>query len=69
MRTELLGLELDKALNLLKEEGLCPQVQLTRSPRRKVDEGGTLRVVSVKEDVLTAARFFDPIPAVGREGA
>ena len=61
MRTELLGLELDQALALLRAEGKNPAVRETRSPRRREQEGGTLRVVSVKEDEVLVSRFFDPI--------
>ncbi len=61
MRTELLGLALDEALDLLQKEGVEPIVQRTCAPRRAEETRGTLRVVSATDTVLTAARFLDPI--------
>lgn len=61
MRTDLLGLALSEALELLREEGVEPIVRKTCAPRRAEETRGTLRVVAATDTVLTAARFLDPI--------
>ena len=63
MRTELLGLSLERAQELLRGEGIEPQIAVTRSPRRAQDAGGTLRVVYASSDGkrLTAAAFLEPL--------
>ncbi|MDO5378682.1 MAG: hypothetical protein Q4G52_10145 [Clostridia bacterium] len=67
MREDLLGLPLERAQEILAEQGLSPRVRETCAPRRA--PGGCLRVVSVSKDgmELTAARFFDPILALRQE--
>ncbi|MBQ8537085.1 MAG: hypothetical protein IJ461_06770 [Clostridia bacterium] len=60
--TELLGLPLDRALQILDQRGLPrPQVVITASPK-SAREAGTLRVVAVNSGCLTAARFLDGMP-------
>lgn len=68
MRQDLLGLEIEHALDILHQEGKTPQVKLTCAPKRAQEEGGVLRVVQVVEDgaQLTVARFLDPISDVMR---
>lgn len=68
MRQDLLGLELEHALDILRQEGKTPQVKLTCAPKRAQEEGGVLRVVQAVEDgaQLTVARFLDPISDVMR---
>lgn len=68
MRQDLLGLEIEHALDILRQEGKTPQVKLTCAPKRAQEEGGVLRVVQVVEDgaQLTVARFLDPISDVMR---
>ncbi len=61
MRTELLGLPLDEAVELLRQEGVEPIVRKTCAPRRAEETRGTLRVVAANDHLLTAARFLDPI--------
>ena len=63
MRDDLMGLELEHALALLKDAGISPQITTTCAPRRAGETGGMLRVVYASDDGrrLTAARFFDPI--------
>ncbi len=67
MREDLLGLALERALELLAAEGITPSVRETCAPRRAA--GGCMRVVRASEDgrELTAARFFDPILALRQE--
>ena len=69
MRTDVLGLELDRALAALALEGIEPQVTLTSAPRRREETGGVLRVVYASGDGrrLTAARFLDPIAEQKKE--
>lgn len=68
MRQDLLGLEIEHVLDILRQEGKTPQVKLTCAPKRAQEEGGVLRVVQVVEDgaQLTVARFLDPISDVMR---
>ena len=62
MRTDLLGLRLCDAQELLREEGVCPSVTVTSAPRRREGES-VLRVVYASEDgkCLTAAAFLEPL--------
>ena len=62
MRTELLGLELSRAVELLRAQGVRPSITVTRAPKRAQDEG-TLRVVYASDDGerLTAAAFLQPL--------
>lgn len=63
MRLNLLGLELQSAMALLRAEGVEPQVTETSAPRRTQETGGVLRVVYASDDGtrLTAARFMNPL--------
>ena len=65
MRLNLLGLDLEAARALLADEGICPQVRVTRAPRRREETRGVLRVVDASQDGarLTVARFLDPLSA------
>ena len=69
MRIDILGLELDRALAILEQEGVCSEVTITSAPRRRSETGGTLRVVYASDDGrrLTAARFLDPIADAEKE--
>ena len=62
MRTDLLGLELPRALELLRAEGLQPDITVTHAPRRARDEG-VLRVVYASDggERLTASPFLEPL--------
>ena len=68
MRTDLLGLELDAALAMLKKEGIVPDVTQTAAPKQ-TQRDGKLRVVFAGDDgkQLIAARFVDPV-ADGQAG-
>lgn len=63
MRDDLLGLELHCALEVLRREGVSPDVVQTSAPRRTEETRGVLRVVGASDDGahLTVARFLDPI--------
>ena len=63
MRDDLMGLPLERALDMLKREGVSPEIVQTDAPKRRGETGGLLRVVYASDDGrrLTAARFFDPI--------
>ena len=65
MRDDLLGLPLERALDVLKAEGVSASVTQTRAPRRADEARGMLRVVYASDsgERLTAARFLDPIAA------
>ncbi len=62
MRTQLLGLPLEQALELLRAEGIEPQTDVTRAPGREERARGVLRVVYASDDGrrLTAAEFLEP---------
>ena len=62
MDDRLLGLPLERALRLLREEGVTPTVTRTEAPGDRRPEGGTWRVVRVKGTELTVARFLDGLP-------
>ena len=57
MTATLLGLPLEEAVRRLREAGVEPRVQYASAPY--VREGGTLRVIRVRGEELTAARFED----------
>ena len=60
--TEILGLPLDRALQILAAKGLpSPQVVVTASPK-SAREAGTLRVVAVSGGCVTVSRFLDGMP-------
>ena len=63
MRDDLLGLPLQRALDVLKAEGISASVNQTCAPKRADETRGTLRVVYASSDGerLTVARFLDPI--------
>ena len=63
MRDDLMGLELESALDALHSEGIEPQVTLTSAPKRREETGGVLRIVYASDDGrrLTVSRFLDPI--------
>ena len=63
MRDDLMGLTLERALELLKDEGVSPEIRKTDAPKRRDETGGVLRVVYASDDgkQLTVARFLDPI--------
>ena len=63
----LLGLPLDKALDIARTWGVEPKVLVTCAPRRKGEENsamreGTLRVIRVREGELTVSAFQDGDP-------
>jgi len=68
MRTELLGLELNHALSILKAEGTTPSVTMTTAPKN-ADRQGTLRVVFSSDSggQLIVSRFVDPIADAPQE--
>ena len=57
MTATLLGLPLEEAVRRLRGEGVEPRVLYASAPH--VREGGTLRVIRVRGEELTAARFED----------
>ena len=59
---DLLGLRLEDALSLLKARGVTPTVVEARAPRNP-REGGTLRVIRVRDTELTVSAFQDGIPS------
>ena len=63
MRSDVLGLELDRALSILAQEGVNPEVCITHAPRRRDETRGVLRVVFASDsgERLTVSRFLDPI--------
>ncbi|MBQ4264627.1 MAG: hypothetical protein IJB85_03860 [Clostridia bacterium] len=71
MRIDLLGLELDRALVVLADEGITPRVVTTCAPRRREEICGVLRVVYASDDGerLTVSRFLDPIADSTQENA
>ena len=63
----LLGLPLDKALEIARTWGAEPKVLVTCAPRRKGEEDtgsreGTLRVIRAREGELTVSAFQDGDP-------
>ena len=62
MRTELLGLELTRAEEILAAQGIVPKVTVTAAPKT-ADREGTLRVVFAGDDgkTLIVSRFVDPL--------
>ena len=67
MRTDLLGLTLEQAQEMLAREGAKPSIQLTSAPK-KADRGGKLRVVYASDDGsrLIVSRFVDPLAQAAR---
>jgi len=63
MEPFVLGLPLDRALALLRAQGIEPEVSVTRAPGDRREGTGTLRVVRFKENILTVADFHDGAPA------
>ena len=63
MRIDLLGLELEQVLAMLAQEGIEPQVTVTRAPKRKDESHCKMRVVYASDDgaELTVSGFLDPI--------
>ena len=63
MRDDLMGLTLEHALEMLRREGISPEITQTDAPKRRDVSGGVLRVVYASDDgtQLTVARFLDPI--------
>ena len=63
----LLGLPLDKALDITRTWGVEPKVLVTCAPRRKGEEDtgvreGTMRVIRAREMELTVSAFPDGDP-------
>ena len=63
----LLGLPLDKAVEMARAWGMEPKVLVTCAPRRKGEEAsavreGTLRVIRAREMELTVSAFQDGDP-------
>ena len=63
----LLGLPLEKALDITRTWGMEPKVLVTCAPRRKGEEDtgareGTLRVIRAREGELTVSAFQDGDP-------
>lgn len=59
--THLLGLTLEEALQILREEGIEPEVVKTFAPGKEEREG-TLRVIRVRDRELTVGCFPDGTP-------
>ena len=65
--SSLLGLPLDKAVEITRAWGDEPKVLVTCAPRRKGEEDtgmreGTLRVIRARENQLTVSAFQDGEP-------
>ena len=63
----LLGLPLDKAVEIARAWGIEPKVLVTCAPRRKGEEDsnvreGTMRVIRARENELTVSAFQDGDP-------
>ena len=63
----LLGLPLDKALDIARTWGVEPKVLVTCAPLRKGEEDtgvreGTMRVIRARENELTVSAFPDGDP-------
>ena len=63
----LLGLPLERALDIARAWGMEPKVLVTCAPRRKGEEEagareGTLRVIRAREGELTVSAFQDGDP-------
>ena len=68
----LLGLPLEKALDIARAWGVEPKVLITCAPRRKGEEdavprAGTMRVIRVREGELTVSAFQDGAPRASEE--
>ena len=62
MRADLMGLPLEQALSLLREEGKEPVISRTLAPRVGERAGGRWRVIAASDDglALTVGQFLDP---------
>lgn len=65
--TSLLGLPLEKALEIARAWGDEPRVLVTRAPKRRGEDEsapreGTLRVIRAREGELTVSAFQDGAP-------
>lgn len=65
--TALLGLPLEKALEIARAWGVEPRVLVTRAPKRRGEEDsapreGTLRVIRARAGELTVSAFQDGTP-------
>ena len=63
----LLGLPLERALDIARTWGMEPKVLVTCAPRRKGEEAsavreGTMRVIRAREGELTVSAFQDGDP-------
>ena len=68
----LLGLPLEKALDIARTWGMEPKVLVTCAPRRKGEEAsavrkGTMRVIRAREMELTVSVFPDGDPKASEE--
>lgn len=55
-----LGMRLDEALQILRGMGIEPEIVTTTEPRNQ-REGGTLRVIRVRDGEITVSAFQDEI--------
>ena len=69
MRDDLLGLPLERALDVLRAEGVSASVTQTRAPKRTDETRGVLRVVYASDDGrrLTVSGFVDPLASGQQE--
>ena len=68
----LLGLPLERALDIARTWGMEPKVLVTCAPRRKGEEAsavreGTMRVIRAREMELTVSVFPDGDPKASEE--
>lgn len=57
---QVLGMRLEGALAILRARGIDPKIVTTTEPRNQ-REGGTLRVIRVREGEITVSAFQDAI--------
>lgn len=55
-----LGMDLESALAHLRDMGIQPEIVTTCAPRNQ-REGGTLRVIRVREGEITVSAFQDAV--------
>ena len=60
---KVLGMRLEDALKILADMGIEPNVVTTVAPRNQ-REGGTLRVIRVREGEITVSAFQDAVNQV-----
>ncbi len=60
---KVLGMRLEDALKILRAMGIEPAVVTTTAPRTQ-REGGTLRVIRVRDGEITVSAFQDAINTV-----